>query len=83
MIQLSISDSLRARVIAVINLTWIMSPLGNLLAGAGSDLLGSPKMITIIMASAAAVIVIIIFLVSPTVRNYRLSQAITATDKNN
>jgi MFS family permease len=76
LIQLSISDSLRARVTAVIGLTWILSPLGNLMAGAGSDLLGSPKTVTIILTSVAAVIVILIFLVSPTVRNYRLSQGI-------
>jgi MFS family permease len=76
LIQLSISDSLRARVTAVIGLTWILSPLGNLVAGAGSDLLGGPKMITIILTGAAAVIVILIFLFSPTVRNYRLSQGI-------
>ncbi len=76
MIQLSISDSLRARVIAVVSLTWILSPLGNLMAGAGSDLLGGPKTITIILAGAAAVIVVLIFLFSPTVRNYRLSQGI-------
>jgi predicted MFS family arabinose efflux permease len=74
LIQLSISDELRARVTAVVNLTWILSPLGSLLAGSGSDLLGGPKMITIILASAAALVVILVFLVSPTVRNYRLSQ---------
>jgi MFS family permease len=77
-IQLSISDNLRARVTAVISLTWILSPLGNLLAGAGSDLLGGPKMVTIILTGAAAAIVILIFLFSPTVRNYRLSQGITS-----
>jgi MFS family permease len=76
LIQLSISDNLRARVTAVVNLTWILSPLGSLLAGAGSDLLGGPIMITIILAIVAAVIVIIISLASPTVRNYRLSQGI-------
>jgi MFS family permease len=76
MIQLSISDDLRARVTAVVSLTWILAPLGNLMAGGGSDLLGGPKTITIILAATAAVIVIIIALVSPTVRNYRLSQGI-------
>jgi MFS family permease len=76
LIQLSISNDLRARVTAVVSLTWIMSPLGNLMAGAGADLLGSPKTITIILAAVAAVIVMLISLVSPTVRNYRLSQGI-------
>jgi MFS family permease len=78
-IQLSIADNLRGRVTAVINLTWILSPLGSLLAGAGTDLLGSPKIITIILTSVAAAIVIIIFLASPTVRNYQLSKSMTAT----
>jgi MFS family permease len=78
LIQLSISDNLRARVTAVVNLTWILSPLGSLLAGAGSDLFGSPTMITIILAIVAAAVVILIFLVSPTVRNYRLSQGMTS-----
>jgi MFS family permease len=78
LIQLSIPDELRGRVTAAINLTWILSPLGSLLAGGGSDLLGGPKVITIILASVAAVIVILTFLISPTVRKYRLSQGITA-----
>lgn len=80
LIQLSISDNLRGRVTAVINLTWIMSPVGSLIAGAGADLLGGPKIITIIMASTAVVTTIIIFLISPTVRNYRLSQGIKSKD---
>jgi MFS family permease len=78
MIQLSISDNMRARVTAVVNLTWIISPVGSLLAGVGSDLLEGPKMITIILSGISAVTVILIFLVSPTVRNYRLSQGMTS-----
>jgi predicted MFS family arabinose efflux permease len=78
LIQLSIADNLRGRVTAVVNLTWILSPVGSLLAGAGSDLLGGPKMITVILAGAAAAIIILIFLFSPTVRNYRLSQGMTS-----
>jgi MFS family permease len=76
LIQLSISDSMRARVTAVVNLTWILTPVGSLLAGAGADLLGSPKTVTIVLASAVAASVVLIFLLSPTVRNYRLSQGI-------
>ena len=78
LIQLSIPDKLRGRVTAVVNLTWILSPVGSLLAGAGADLLGGPKTITIILASVAAAIAVLIFLGSPTVRNYRLSQVITS-----
>jgi MFS family permease len=74
LIQLSISDALRGRVTAIINLTWILSPIGSLLAGAGADLTGGPKLITIILAGTAMIVIVILFLLSPTVRNYRLSQ---------
>jgi len=74
-IQLSIPDNLRARVTAVINLVWILSPIGSMIAGAGSDLIG-PKMITIVLASTGAVITVLVYILSPTVRNYRLSQGI-------
>jgi MFS family permease len=77
LIQLSIPDILRSRVTAVVSLTWILSPLGSLAAGAGADLLRSPQAITIIFASLAAAVVLVIMLFSPTVRNYRLSQGIS------
>ncbi len=77
LLQLSIPDGMRGRVTSVVNLNAALVPLGGLLAGAGADLLGSPKIITIIMAGIPIVIVILVFFFSPTVRNYRLSQAIT------
>jgi sugar phosphate permease len=61
-------------VTSVLNLSWVLSPLGSLLAGTGSDLFKGPKMITIILASVAAGISVFIFLFSPTVRNYKLSE---------
>lgn len=73
LIQLSIPDKLRGRVTAAVSLTWILSPLGNMLAGGGSDLIG-PKYITIVLSAAAAVVTIVFLLFSPTIRNYRLSQ---------
>jgi predicted MFS family arabinose efflux permease len=76
LLQLSIPDDLRGRVTSVVNLNMALQPLGGLIAGVGSDLLGGPKMITIVMAGLAAVVVIFIFLFSSTIRNYRLSQAI-------
>jgi MFS family permease len=76
LLQLSIPDSLRGRVTSVVNLNMALSPLGGLMAGVGSDLLGGPKMITIIMASIAAAIAVFVLLYSPTIRNYRLSHAI-------
>ncbi len=77
LLQLSIPDNLRGRVTSVVNLNMALMPLGGLLAGVGSDLLGGPRMITIIMAGITAAIVVFVLLCSPTVRNYRLSQAIT------
>jgi len=77
LIQLSIPDKLRARVTAATNLVWILSPIGSMLAGAGSDWLG-PKTITIILSITGVGVVILIYLVSPTIRNYRLSQGITS-----
>ncbi len=77
LLQLSIPDHLRGRVTSVVNLNVALMPLGGLVAGIGSDLLGGPKMITIILAGIAAAIAVFVLLYSSTVRNYRLSQAIT------
>ncbi|MFC2069572.1 MFS transporter [Chloroflexota bacterium] len=76
LIQLSIPDELRGRVTSVVNLNAAMSPLGGLIAGIGSDMFGGPRTITIIICSIVAVIAVCVFLGSPTIRNYRLSQAI-------
>jgi predicted MFS family arabinose efflux permease len=75
LLQLSIPDNIRGQVTSIVNLSMAISPLGGLIAGVGSDLFGGPKMITIIMAGIAAAIAVFVFLASPTVRNYRLSQA--------
>jgi predicted MFS family arabinose efflux permease len=75
LLQLSIPDNLRGRVTSVVNLNAALSPLGGLMAGAGSDLLGGPKMITIFMAGTAAAIAILVLVFSSTVRDYRLSRA--------
>jgi MFS family permease len=77
LLQLSIPDNLRGRVTSVVNLNVALMPLGGLIAGVGSDLLGGPKIITIVLAGIPAAIVILVFLFSPTIRNYRLSQAIS------
>jgi MFS family permease len=77
LLQLSIPDSLRGRVTAVVNMNAALLPVGGLIAGFGSDLLGGPRIITVILGSISAVIAIGVFLLSPIVRNYRLSQAIS------
>lgn len=76
LIQLSIPDSLRGRVTSVVNMNFSLSSLSGLVAGVGSDLLGGPKMITLVLAGTAAAAVITFLIFSPTVRNYRLSHAI-------
>ena len=76
LIQLTIPDKLRGRVTTVVNLNFALMPLGGLVAGVGSDLLGGPKMITIILAGIAAIIAFFILLCSPTIRHYRLSKAL-------
>ncbi len=76
LLQLSIPDHLRGRVTTLINLNLALAPSGGMVAGVGSDLFGGPKAITIIMSGIAAGIAVLIFLMSPSVRNYRLSDAI-------
>ena len=78
LLQLSIPDDLRGRVTSVITLNAALGILSGLVAGVGSDLLGGPKMITIVFASIAASVCIFVFLFSSTVRNYRLSQGISS-----
>jgi MFS family permease len=77
LLQLSIPDEIRGRVTSIVNLNMALSPLGGLVAGIGSDVLGGPKMITIILCSIAAGLSVLVLLFSPTVRNYRLSKAIS------
>jgi MFS family permease len=75
LLQLSIPDHIRGRVTSVINLNAVLMPLGGLVAGGGNDLFGGPKWVTIVMCGTAAMIAILVLIFSPTVRNYRLSQA--------
>ena len=75
LLQLSIPDELRGRVTSVVNLNAALSPLGGLMAGAGSDLFGGPMVITVVLSGIGAVIAVLVFSFSSTVRDYRLSQA--------
>jgi MFS transporter, DHA1 family, staphyloferrin A biosynthesis exporter len=76
LLQLSIPDDLRGRVISIVNLTTALAFLGGMIGGAGSDLFHDPRPITIILAGCAGALSIIIFIFSPTIRNYRMSQGI-------
>lgn len=62
----------------MVNINVALSILGGLLAGAGSDLLGGPKTITIILTGTASGSAVVIFLASSAIRNYRLSQGIAS-----
>lgn len=75
LLQLSIPDELRGRVTSIVSLNAALAPLGAFVAGAGADLLG-PAAVTILLNAAAAAVALLVFLFSPTVREYRLSQAI-------
>ncbi|MBI2887361.1 MAG: MFS transporter [Chloroflexi bacterium] len=79
LLQLSIPDELRGRVTSIVSLNAGLSPLGAMFAGVGSDLWG-PQAATVVLSSAAAVTTVWVFLASPTVREYRLSQAMADSD---
>lgn len=81
LLQLSIPDELRGRVTSVLTLNVALSPVGGLIAGIGSDMLGGPKMITIVLAGTAACIAVLVLIFSPTVRNYRISQGIASNTR--
>jgi MFS family permease len=75
LLQLSIPDELRGRVTSITTLSAGLMPIGSLVAGFGSDLVG-PREVTIIFCSLAATTALLVFLLVPLVRNYRLSAAI-------
>ena len=72
LLQLSIPDELRGRVNGIITLSSGLMPLGSLIAGIGADTIG-PRPTTALLGGSAAAITAIVFLVSPTIRGYRLS----------
>jgi MFS family permease len=74
-LQLSIPEDLRGRVNGIITLSSGLVPIGSLLAGLGADHLG-PRPTATLFSGCAGLVAVVVFLVSPTLRNYRLSQAI-------
>jgi MFS family permease len=76
LLQLSIPDELRGRVTGIVSLNAGLSPLGGLLAGAGADLLG-PRSITVLLCSIAGLVALATLIGSATIRDYRLSRALT------
>ncbi|MFN2203920.1 MAG: MFS transporter [Caldilineaceae bacterium] len=74
LIQLSIPDEVRGRVTGIVTLRSGLMPIGAFIAGVGADFVG-PQMMTILMGGAAGVIAILVYFFSPTMRDYRLSEA--------
>jgi hypothetical protein len=54
-------------------------PVGAFIAGIGADLVG-PRVMTLIFGGILIAIAVIVFFASPTIREYRLSQALGGTD---
>ena len=76
LLQLSIPDAMRGRVMGIVTLNAGLNPLGNLVAGAASDLVG-PRTVTLMLGCIAAAIAVIVFFASPTVREHRMSHAMS------
>jgi MFS family permease len=76
LVQLSIPDRIRGRVTAAVSLVWMIASFGSLIMGAGVDIFKGPQTICIIASCLNIALMILIFLVSPTIRNYRLSKNI-------
>ncbi|MBI4201177.1 MAG: MFS transporter [Chloroflexi bacterium] len=73
LIQLSVPDEMRGRVISLFMLIFGLMPMGSLAFGAGADVIGAQGVVKV--ASIAALVVgLLIAVVSPRVRNLRLSQ---------
>jgi MFS family permease len=81
LLQLSIPDEIRGRVTSIVNLNAALLPVGSLIAGFGSDLLGGPQTITVVLGSISAIAAVTIFIFSPRVRKYHLSHAISQDSK--
>ncbi|MEM7113087.1 MAG: MFS transporter [Chloroflexota bacterium] len=80
LLQLSIPAALRGRVSGIISLRSGLMPIGAFMAGIGSDFVG-PQVMTIMLGGAVGVLAILVYLGSPLIRNYRLSEAIGETEE--
>lgn len=74
LLQLSIPNELRGRVTGIITLNAGLMPVGALVAGFGADIFG-PRLITLILSGIAGVIAVGVYILSPIIREYRLSAA--------
>ena len=76
LLQLSIPDAVRGRVTGIVSLSSGLMPVGAFIAGIGADLVG-PRAITLLLGGVTGAIAVIVFFASPTIREYRLSNALT------
>jgi len=79
LLQLSIPDSLRGRVTGIVSLRSGLMPVGAFIAGIGADLVG-PRTMTFVFGGIIGALAVLVFFVSPTIRDYRLSQALVGTE---
>jgi MFS family permease len=79
LLQLSIPDELRGRVTSIVSLRSGLTPVGAFIAGIGADLVG-PRTMTLIFGGIIGAIAVIVYLASPIVREYRLSQAVEGAE---
>lgn len=73
LLQLSVPDDMRGRITSILLLGPLLIPLGSLLVGVGTDAIGA-QVVVAISGAAAAVISVLIWLLSPTIREIRLSE---------
>ena len=72
LLQLNIPDELRGRVTSIYMLDQGLVPLGTVLAGVGSDLIGGPRVVAV-MGVVCVILAILVFLWVPRVRDMRLT----------
>ncbi|MBN1265452.1 MAG: hypothetical protein JXA25_08160 [Anaerolineales bacterium] len=73
LLQLSIPDELRSRVMGTMSLRSELMPVGAFITGIDADLVG-PKITTLIPGGIARLIAVTIFFTSPTVHEYHVVQ---------
>ena len=79
LLQLSIPDGLRGRVLSIVSLRAGLSPVGAFIAGIGADLVG-PRTMTLIFSGIIVAIAVTVFLAVPIVREHRMSHAMADSE---
>ncbi len=74
LLQLSIPDAMRGRVMGIVALNNGLWPVGAVIAGVGADLIG-PRAVTVVLGAVAAAVSVAVYFGSSTVREHRMSSA--------